>query len=116
MNVTKDSVIFGRHMYLYGTWSTNTDSGLIIGGGFSYVLDPLRPHDTIPSWWLVYQYPTERGASHSSLGATVIVASIDTEIVVSVGPFHCINYKCYSQGLLLDEEYICPGNKGCLPY
>lgn len=108
-NVQSDSVIFGRHMYLYGTWSTNTDSGLIVGGGFSYVTYPPPPHDTIPSWWLLYQYPTNRGASYSSFGGTMIVGSIDTQVVVPAGSFHCIDYKWYSQGELVGEDYICPG-------
>lgn len=109
MNVQRDSIIFGRHMYLYGSWSTNTDSGLIVGGGFSYVPDPPPPHDTIPAWWLVYQYPTKQGESYRSIGSAIVVGSIDTVIAVTAGSFHCIDYKQYCQGDLFSEDYICPG-------
>ena len=109
MDVRGDSILFGHHMYSYESWNANTDSGLIAFGGFSYEPDPPPPHDTLVSFELVYQYPTERGASYQSFGSTVSVASTDTVIVVPAGSFHCIDYKWYSQAILLDEVYICPG-------
>lgn len=102
--ISGDTVLFGKRCFIYNQFFyANSDSGLIIYGGYSWSSE--SPRDTFPSFYLLYKYPTHQG---DSFGHAMEVVAIDTLIRVRAGEFKCIEYESFLSGFLEADFYLSP--------